>query len=144
MMTFSLLDAAKGIRHDIRDAGDGIFSEGLLGPGFLIYPETGVIISPVSGVVTQVFGTGHIVILHMTEGPDLMIHIGFGDKAVRSGLSVHVVKGQNVHAGETLVTFDIDSAPDDRNATAVAVVFPEMKRLETIHEDVSGVTVCVP
>ena len=143
-MTFSLLDAAKGIRHDIRDAGDGIFSEGLLGPGFLIYPETGVITSPVSGVVTQVFDTGHIVILHMTEGPDLMIHIGFGDQAVRSGLSVHVRKGDSVDAGQTLVTFDIASAPHDKSATAVAVVFPEIQTLETINEETHAVTVRVP
>jgi sugar PTS system EIIA component len=143
-MTFTLLDAAKGIRNDIRDAGDGIFSEGLLGPGFLIYPETGVIKSPVSGVVTQVFDTGHIVIIKMPEGPDIMIHIGFGDKAVRSGLSVHVRKGESVKAGQTLVTFDTGSVPDDRDATAVAVVFPETKRLETINEDTHGVTVRIP
>lgn len=98
---------AAGRVADISEAGDRAFASGTLGAGFVIHPEGGRIVSPVTGEVVMVFPTKHAVGLRMDDGAEILVHVGVNTvKLEGRGFTAHVEKGDRVIAGAPLVDFD--------------------------------------
>lgn len=91
----------------LKEVNDEVFSEGILGKGAAIKPDGGRVVSPVDGVVSQMFETGHAVTLTSNGGTEILIHIGL-DTVKLKGLHFvkHANTGDKVRAGDPLVTFD--------------------------------------
>ncbi|MEX0153618.1 beta-glucoside-specific PTS transporter subunit IIABC [Microbacterium sp. LMI1-1-1.1] len=98
---------AAGRVADISEAGDRAFASGTLGAGFVIHPEGGRIVSPVTGEVVMVFPTKHAVGLRLDDGAEILVHVGVNTvKLEGRGFTAHVEKGDRVIAGAPLVDFD--------------------------------------
>lgn len=87
---------------------DGVFSEGIMGPGVGIEPEDGRLYAPVDGEVLAVFPTGHAVGIRTKEGMEILLHIGIDTVQMNGdGFQIKVNQGERVHAGDLLVVFDL-------------------------------------
>ena len=89
---------------------DESFASGLLGSGIAIIPAQGRVISPVSGVVSSLFRTGHAIGLTSDEGCEVLIHVGL-DTVKLDGKHFYpqVQNDQVIKAGDVLLTFDIEA-----------------------------------
>lgn len=55
---------------------DAAFASEAMGKGIAIEPTEGKLYSPVSGVVSTIFRTGHCIAVVSDEGVEVLIHIG--------------------------------------------------------------------
>lgn len=88
---------------------DKMFSSEVMGKGIAILPEEGKVVSPVDGVITSVFPTGHAITMLSDQGAELLLHIGI-DTIQLDGTYFHpkVNQGDVVKQGQLLVTFEIE------------------------------------
>ncbi|MBV7392378.1 beta-glucoside-specific PTS transporter subunit IIABC [Enterococcus sp. ALS3] len=97
----------------IESASDPGFASKSLGNGFVIIPQKGIVVSPVSGKVEAVFPSGHAVGIISDTGIELLIHIGIDTVNLEGqGFKVLVEKNQEVTQGEKIIEFDIQKIID--------------------------------
>lgn len=90
----------------LAEIGDGVFSEGVLGPGCGIVPEGETVRAPFHGTVIQVADTRHAVGLASEDGMEVLIHVGIDTVDMKGeGFQVYVKEGQKVNKGDTLLSF---------------------------------------
>ena len=91
----------------LKEVNDPVFSTEAMGKGIAIKPAEGKVTSPVTGVVTTLFPTGHAIGLTAEDGTEVLIHIGL-DTVQLEGLhfNAHVKQGDQVKAGDLLIDFD--------------------------------------
>ncbi|MGK3113661.1 PTS beta-glucoside transporter subunit IIABC [Candidatus Pantoea formicae] len=89
---------------------DETFASGLLGKGAAILPQNGRVVSPVDGVVSSMFRTGHAIGLTSSQGAEVLIHVGL-DTVKLEGQYFHpqVQNDQPVKIGDLLLEFDIEA-----------------------------------
>jgi PTS system beta-glucosides-specific IIC component len=89
---------------------DETFASGLLGKGAAIIPQRGRVVSPIDGVVSSMFRTGHAIGLTSAQGAEVLIHVGL-DTVKLDGhyFSPKVVNDQPVKVGDLLLEFDLDA-----------------------------------
>ena len=92
----------------LQEIGDGVFSEGVLGPGCGIEPEDETVYAPFTGTITQVTDTKHAVGLQSADGMDLLIHVGMDTVEMNGkGFTCYVKVGEKVQRGQKLMSFAI-------------------------------------
>ena len=90
----------------LAEIGDGVFSEGILGPGCGIEPEEERVVAPCNGTITIVADTQYAIGLRSEDGAELLIHVGMDTVEMKDGgFSAKVRKGDKVVCGQTLMTF---------------------------------------
>ena len=63
--------------------------------------------APAAGKVIATFPSGHAVGLRLDNGAELLIHVGIDTVSLNGqGFDVKVTKGQQVEAGQELLSFD--------------------------------------
>ncbi|MXP53070.1 PTS beta-glucoside transporter subunit IIABC [Pantoea sp. Seng] len=89
---------------------DETFASGLLGKGAAILPHVGRVVSPVNGVVSSMFRTGHAIGLTSDQGAEVLIHVGL-DTVKLDGqyFCPQVQNDQPVKVGDVLLEFDIEA-----------------------------------
>ena len=90
------------------DIPDPTFAAGVLGEGVGIEPDTSnTVIAPFNGVISSVTDTHHAVGITSPEGIELLIHVGVDTVDMNGdGFQCFVEEGQEVSAGQELITFD--------------------------------------
>ena len=97
----------KGRSVPLSEVADPTFSQGLLGPGMAIVPDSGPVVSPVDGEVLVVFPTVPAYGLRSASGVELLIYVGMGTvKLDGKGFTPHVKAGDKVRRGTPLVDVD--------------------------------------
>jgi len=92
----------------LSEVNDPVFSQGMMGDGIAIVPTEGKLVAPFDGTVASIFPTGHAVGVRSADGAEVLMHIGMDTVALNGQhFKAHVVNGQQVKAGDTLVEFDI-------------------------------------
>jgi len=92
---------------DISEIPDEVFSSKMLGNGIGFESTEGVLYAPVDGEILQVFPTKHALILKSKEGMEILLHIGIDTVEMKGeGFEAFTEKGQQVKAGDKLLTFD--------------------------------------
>lgn len=87
---------------------DEIFSTGMLGEGFAVIPTSGIVSSPVSGKVLNIFPSKHAIGLMSDQGVEVLIHIGLDTVNLNGeGFDTKVNVGDKVTVKDTLLTFDL-------------------------------------
>ncbi|PAD29533.1 beta-glucoside-specific PTS transporter subunit IIABC [Paenibacillus sp. 7523-1] len=102
---------------------DPAFSTGAMGKGLAIVPEIGEVVSPVDGVVTSLFPTGHAIGLTTGAGTEILIHIGINTVALKGKHFTPVVQeGDIVTQGDLLIQFDIEQIKQAGYETVTPVI----------------------
>lgn len=103
---------------------DETFRSGLMGPGFGIDPEKGIIYAPCDGTISMVFPTGHAMGFTTNNGLEILIHVGI-DTVNMNGRGFKTFKSDNdvVKAHDELMQFDIDAIKAEGFEPTVIMVF---------------------
>ena len=92
----------------LKDVPDQVFASEAIGKGIAILPNKGEVVSPVNGVVTTIFPTGHAVGITSDSGAEILIHVGMDTVQLDGkGFRAHVQNNDRVQAGQKLIDFDI-------------------------------------
>ena len=98
----------KGQVMALANVPDPVFSSEAMGKGLAIKPSQGQVVSPVNGVVSSLFPTGHAIGITSDSGAEILIHIGMDTVQLDGkGFTSLVEKGAAVKAGQALIDFDI-------------------------------------
>ncbi|KKY02431.1 PTS sugar transporter subunit IIA [Paraclostridium sp. AKS73] len=118
---------------DITKVPDEVFSTKMMGDGFAMKSEDGIIVSPVDGKVGVVFETKHAVILESTEGKEVLIHLGIDTVNLKGeGFEVFVNVGDEVKAGDKLVKMDLPFIEANAKSSISPVIFTNLDSNESI------------
>ncbi|AIQ51970.1 beta-glucoside-specific PTS transporter subunit IIABC [Paenibacillus sp. FSL R7-0331] len=100
----------KGEVIALSDVKDEAFSTGALGKGIAIEPAEGKVFSPVDGVLTSLFASGHAIGITSDHGVDILIHVGKDTVKLKGQhFTPRVKQGDNVKKGDLLMEFDLEA-----------------------------------
>ena len=104
----SVLAPMSGMVKRIEQVEDEAFAEKMLGDGAAVVPQSGMIFSPVSGVVVDITDTKHAFCITTDDGVDVLLHVGINTVNLRGeGFCVVVKTGDKVAAGDKLAEVDL-------------------------------------
>lgn len=107
---------------------DETFSSGLMGTGFGIEPQQGIVYAPADGVVSMVFPTGHAIGITTDNGLEILIHIGIDTVNLNgTGFTILKQQGESVKAHEELIRFDMESIQQAGYNSSIIQVFTNGK-----------------
>lgn len=91
----------------LKEVNDGVFSEGVMGEGFAVIPESEILYAPADAEVTVVMeDSRHACGLRLDNGMEILLHIGIDTVDMKGdGFSYAVAAGQRVKAGDALIRF---------------------------------------
>ena len=94
----------------LHDVPDPVFSQGMVGYGAAIDPPREVIdaVAPVSGKVLKLLPHAYIVMTSDNVG--VLVHLGLDTVQLNGeGFTAHVRQGDDVTAGQVIITYDVPS-----------------------------------
>lgn len=125
---------ASGTLTKLQEVEDETFAKKLLGDGFAIDLNDGLIISPMDGEVITAFPTGHAIGIKGNNGLEVLIHIGIDTVELNGeGFDVMVKQGQQIKQGDPLVKVDIEKLHTAGKSSMTMIVFPKEQKVE-LHE----------
>lgn len=123
---------------NLSEADDEAFASKALGDGAVIVPANGVIVAPFDGMVATLFPTKHAIGLISPNGAEVLIHIGINTVELNGKYFESFVKqGEQVKAGQKLVTFEPEKIKDAGYSTQVMVVVTNSasyQEINNLHE----------
>lgn len=88
---------------------DEAFSTGAMGKGVAIEPIEGKVYSPVDGVLTSLFSSGHAIGITSDTGVEILIHVGQDTVKLKGKyFTPRIKQGDAVKKGDLLMEFDMD------------------------------------
>lgn len=118
---------------NIEDIPDPVFAQKMMGDGFGIRPTDGKVVSPINGVVDNVFPTKHAIGLKADNGLEVLVHIGLDTVQLNGkGFETLVNSGDTVKVGDELVTFDVDYINQHAKSIVSPVIITNTDQTETI------------
>jgi sugar PTS system EIIA component len=108
--TTSVLAAVAGRAVPLQDVPDPVFSAGMVGYGAAIDPPRAVIdaVAPVSGKILKLMPHAYIVMTPDNVG--VLVHLGLDTVQLKGeGFTAHVSQGDEVTAGQVVITYDVPS-----------------------------------
>src|SRR6201991_1317201 len=108
--TTSVLAPVGGRAVPLQDVPDPVFSQGMVGYGAAVDPPHGVVeaVAPVSGKLLKLLPHAYIVMTPDNVG--ILVHLGLDTVALKGeGFSAHVSQGDDVTAGQVVITYDVPS-----------------------------------
>ncbi|WP_078410018.1 beta-glucoside-specific PTS transporter subunit IIABC [Priestia abyssalis] len=113
----------------LKQVADPVFSSEAMGKGIAIEPAIGQVVSPVDGVVSTVFPTGHAIGITSEEGAEILIHIGIDTVQLEGKyFSAQVKQGDAVKQGDLLVNFDIEKIKEAGYQVTTPVIITNTDR----------------
>jgi PTS system glucose-specific IIA component len=92
----------------LQDVPDPVFSQGMVGYGAAIDPPRGVVdaVAPVSGKLLRLMPHAYVVMTPDNVG--VLVHLGLDTVALKGeGFTAHVSQGDDVTAGQLIITYDV-------------------------------------
>ena len=128
-----IVSLTNGELLDITKVPDEVFSTKMMGDGFAIKSNDGIIVSPVDGKIGVVFETKHAIIIESTEGKEILIHLGIDTVNLKGeGFEVFVNVGDEVKAGDRLVKMDVEFIEANAKSSISPVIFTNLESNESI------------
>ena len=121
---------------------DPVFSQKMVGDGLSIDPVDGVLIAPCDGEIASLHAAGHAVTLRTVEGIEILMHIGIDTVNLKGqGFRPRVKVGESVHAGATLIEFDLDFVATHAKSLLTQIVIANSERVTAWERATGFVTV---
>lgn len=108
MSTTQVLAPVAGRAVPLQDVPDPVFSQGMVGYGAAIDPPRGVVeaVAPVSGRLLRLMPHAYVVMTQDNVG--VLVHLGLDTVALQGeGFTAHVNQGDDVTAGQLIITYDV-------------------------------------
>ncbi|WP_042357575.1 glucose-specific PTS transporter subunit IIBC [Bacillus rubiinfantis] len=123
----------KGVIMPITEVPDLVFAEKMMGDGFAIVPEEGIVVSPVDGKITNLFATKHALGILSTNGREILIHVGLDTVNLKGvGFESLVAENTEVKQGQPLLKFDIAYIKEHAKSTITPIVFTNLSEDEKV------------
>lgn len=110
MSTTRVLAPVAGRAVALPDVPDPVFSQGMVGYGAAVDPPHATIdaVAPVSGKLLKVMPHAYVVMTPDNVG--VLVHLGLDTVALNGeGFTTHVSQGDEVVAGQVVITYDVAS-----------------------------------
>ena len=118
---------------DISEIPDEVFSSKMLGNGIGFESTEGVLYAPVDGEILQVFPTKHALILKSKEGIEILLHVGIDTVEMKGeGFETFAEKGQQVKAGDKLLTFNNELIKAKAKTNLSVLVLTDNEIMESV------------
>ena len=115
------------------DIKDQVFASGAMGKAIAVNPTEGAVYAPANATVTTIFPTGHAIGLTTDNGTEILIHIGLDTVELNGeGFEKLVATGDQVAAGQKLITFDMDLIQERGFSTQTPIVITNTAELEDV------------
>src|SRR5262245_33365530 len=135
--TTSVLAPVAGRAVPLEDVPDPVFSQGMVGYGAAIDPPRGVIdaVAPVSGKILKLLPHAYIVMTPDNVG--ILVHLGLDTVQLNGeGFTAHVSQGDDVTAGQVIITYDVPAVEaKGLNPIVPVVVMDEREQSDVIPAD---------
>lgn len=119
----TLYAVATGKLIPITEVKDPVFSQKMMGDGFAIIPENGEIYAPVEGEVLSVFQTKHAIGMKMSNGLEVLLHMGIDTVELNGGpFDIKVSDGSKVNKGTLVAVANLDEIKAAGKETDMIVV----------------------
>ena len=106
---------------NLSDVPDPVFAEKMAGDGVAIDTTGDTIVAPCDGELTLVFKTNHAFAMTLSNGVELLVHIGIDTVSLNGeGFEALVETGQMVKKGDPMLKLDLEYL----NANAPSMVSP--------------------
>ena len=108
MSTTPVLAPVTGRAVALQDVPDPVFSQGMVGHGAAIDPPREVVeaVAPVSGKLLKLMPHAFVVLTPDNVG--VLVHLGLDTVALDGeGFTAHVSQGDDVTAGQLIITYDV-------------------------------------
>lgn len=113
----------KGSVKPLSTIADEAFSSQAMGKGAAIVPTEGRVVSPVDGVLTSLFSSGHALGITSDRGADILIHVGKDTVKLKGRhFTPKVKQGERVRKGQVLMEFDIRAIEKEGYDLATPVI----------------------
>lgn len=117
--------------HSVDKCADPMFSQKIMGDGFIVKPTSNEVTSPVDGEVVMLFPTLHAIGLKDHEGKEYLIHIGVETVALNGeGFTSFVELNQKVTKGQLLIQADFEAIKDRIVSTDIIVIATDGRKCE--------------
>ena len=105
----AIYSPAKGVLNSLESLEDGMFSEKMIGDGFVVTETNGMIYAPISGQLVTLFHTKHAYGIKTKSGLEVLVHIGIDTVNLNGeGFATSLVKDQMVKKGDLLAKVDLE------------------------------------
>lgn len=104
----NLVSPLSGEIVQLTEVNDPVFSSGILGQGVAIRPTDGLVLAPISGVVTALLDSKHAIGIRGDDGVEVLVHIGIDTVQLAGApFTTHVAINDRVEAGQLLIEADL-------------------------------------
>ncbi|MGX7107567.1 PTS sugar transporter subunit IIA [Hutsoniella sourekii] len=136
-MEFKLFNVAEGRVVRLESLRDSVFSKGLLGAGYGVYPHNGRIHAPISGKVSVIMPTRHAFAIEWANHFEVLVHMGINTIAMETSAPFELLftEGDQLQAGEQIAFMDlalIDQAGKDLTIAVAITSMDLVKEFEVI------------
>ncbi|NCU17506.1 glucose-specific PTS transporter subunit IIBC [Pallidibacillus pasinlerensis] len=129
----------KGKLIPISEVPDQVFSQKMMGDGFAIEPEEGLVVAPADGKIIHVFPTKHAIGLMTEGGREILIHFGIDTVNLKGeGFEALVNEGEEVKAGQPLLRADLNFIKERVPSIITPIVFTNLSEGESIVLEKTG------
>src|SRR4029450_10631000 len=130
MSRLTILSPLSGETWPLERVPDPVFAQKLVGDGISIDPTDAVLLAACDGEVVSLPATGHAVTLRTAQGVEVLMHVGI-DTVMMKGEGFHprVKPGDRVHAGDPLITFDLDFLATHAKSLLTQIVIANTDRV---------------
>lgn len=108
MTSTQVLAPVGGRAVALADVPDPVFSAGMVGYGAAVDPPREVVtaVAPVSGRLLKLMPHAYVVLT--ADGVGVLVHLGLDTVALNGeGFTTHVSQGDDVAAGQAVITYDV-------------------------------------
>lgn len=133
MSKTQVLAPVAGRAVPLREVPDPVFSQGMVGYGAAIDPPRGVIeaVAPVSGKLLKLMPHAYIVMTADNVG--VLVHLGLDTVALNGeGFTTHVSQGDDVSAGQVMISYDVPAVEAKGLNPIVAVVVMDERESDNV------------
>lgn len=121
--TLHIESPIKGEILPLSSIKDPAFSGGLLGKGIAVKPSEGKVYAVEDATVETLFPTKHAIGLKLTNGVEILIHIGMDTVNLEGRyFDAKVKQGEHVKKGDLLVEFDLNKLVDEGYSIETPVI----------------------
>ncbi|HLQ97813.1 MAG TPA: glucose-specific PTS transporter subunit IIBC [Candidatus Dormibacteraeota bacterium] len=123
----------KGELIPITEVPDQVFAGKMMGDGFAIVPEEGLVVSPVNGKIINIFPTKHAIGIQSDGGREILIHIGIDTVNLKGeGFETLIHEGDAVEVGQPLLKVDLSYIQENATSTITPIVFTNLAENEQV------------